>query len=389
MANPEFTCPREAGASKVAAMRIALLHYAAPPVVGGVEKIIAAHARLFRRAGQEVRIIAQEGEPDAVLGRGATAEEVKSALAGAELVLAHNVLTMPFDMGLTAALWEAAAELPAGRCVAWIHDIAPCNPHYRHDWHASPWRRLTEASPAFEYVAISPLRARQFEVLTGRAARVIPNGIEPAEFLRLTAPIAQLAAKHALLSRDIVLLHPTRLLQRKNVDFGLAVLAELRRRGRDAVLLITGASDPHNAESCNYAAKVRGLRAEFGLEESALIVADELSPPGASDGDIAALYALADALFFPSTQEGFGLPVLEAALCRLPIFCSDVEPLNALLNHSVHVFDPFGQAADVAHLVERTLEHAPSYRARREALREYAWEVIWERHLAPLLGGRP
>ena len=41
---------------------IALLHYSAPPVVGGVESVLAHHARLMDAAGHDVRIVAGRGE---------------------------------------------------------------------------------------------------------------------------------------------------------------------------------------------------------------------------------------------------------------------------------------------------------------------------------------
>ena len=44
-------------------LKIALIHYSAPPVVGGVESVLAQHARLMADAGHQVRIIAGRGEP--------------------------------------------------------------------------------------------------------------------------------------------------------------------------------------------------------------------------------------------------------------------------------------------------------------------------------------
>ena len=45
--------------------RIAILHYTVPPVVGGVEAVIQAHAQTFVRAGYPVALIAGEGDQDA------------------------------------------------------------------------------------------------------------------------------------------------------------------------------------------------------------------------------------------------------------------------------------------------------------------------------------
>ena len=43
-------------------MRIALLHYAGQPVVGGVESVMREHGRLMAGAGHHVRIIAGRGD---------------------------------------------------------------------------------------------------------------------------------------------------------------------------------------------------------------------------------------------------------------------------------------------------------------------------------------
>jgi len=44
----------------------AILHYTAPPVVGGVEAVIDAHARIFLQMGYPVSIIAGQGSKDAL-----------------------------------------------------------------------------------------------------------------------------------------------------------------------------------------------------------------------------------------------------------------------------------------------------------------------------------
>ena len=45
-------------------MRIALIHYSCLPVIGGVEFILAAHARLFADHGHEVTVICRGGTSD-------------------------------------------------------------------------------------------------------------------------------------------------------------------------------------------------------------------------------------------------------------------------------------------------------------------------------------
>src|SRR5687767_6430733 len=115
-------------------MKIALVHYTCLPITGGVEIIVSAHARLFIEAGHEVRLICRRGgeNNDRVIRliEPEPTDELRAALAGCEVVIAHNVMTMPFDLPLTSALWTLAKEFPQTRFLAWIHDIAACNYDY-------------------------------------------------------------------------------------------------------------------------------------------------------------------------------------------------------------------------------------------------------------------
>lgn len=51
-----------------------------------------------------------------------------------------------------------------------------------------------------------------------------------------------------------------------------------------------------------------------------------------SDDELAAIYTGAHALVFPSEDEGFGLPPVEALACGTPVVASDVPPLREVLD---------------------------------------------------------
>ena len=124
------------------------------------------------------------------------------------------------------------------------------------------------------------------------------------------------------------------------------------------------------------------MRAELGLENSALFLHDETP---VDERDLAGLFALADALFFPSRQEGFGLPVLEAALHRLPIFCAAIEPLDALLTHGATHFQLDAEPAQIALEIATKLCSMDAWQARNQVRQEYAWPAVYRNFLAPLL----
>src|SRR5690349_6746733 len=122
------------------AAKVAMLHYTCPPVVGGVESVMAAHARLFAAHDYEVKIIDGRGpapdhsppristiiEPlidsknerllaiNACLDRGEVPSDfahyeeeiflkLKDLLEGFSACIIHNALTLHKNLPLTAA----------------------------------------------------------------------------------------------------------------------------------------------------------------------------------------------------------------------------------------------------------------------------------------------
>lgn len=77
------------------------------------------------------------------------------------------------------------------------------------------------------------------------------------------------------------------------------------------------------------------------------------------------LYSQGEALIFPSLYEGFGLPVLEAMACGLPVVCSNKASLPEVVGEGGLLFDP-DQPGDL----EATLERLISSRGLKEMLRE-------------------
>src|SRR6266511_5391731 len=119
-------------------MRIALVHYSYLSVVGGVENVMGAHARLFADAGHDVTIICRQGASSdrrirvELLPEGDEGLRFLPGLLGRqEIVFLHNVCTMPFDLALTETIGKLGSTLSHVRFVVWVHDIAACNPDYK------------------------------------------------------------------------------------------------------------------------------------------------------------------------------------------------------------------------------------------------------------------
>ena len=406
---------------------VLMLHYAAPPVVGGVEQTIGEHARHLAALGFRVHVAAGRGGPEipgavfhavplmdsrhpevlavqAELAQGRVPpafaalrarlrEQLRPLLAIADVVVAHNVVTLHKNLALTAALYAEARDARGPRLVAWCHDFAWADEGYLPALHpGQPWDLLRTPWPRTRYVAISPPRARLLAETLGLpldAVAVIPPGIDPEAFYKLEPLTQTLVAQLNLWDAAPLLLLPARITRRKNIAFALRVLAALRATHPQAALVVTGPPGPHNPANQAYLQDLLRLRAALGLDAQAHFLyqhVPDASTQGLPAAVVADFYRLADALLFPSVREGFGIPVLEAGLARLPAFVADRAELRAAGGPDVTAyFDPNGDPAAVAATIARALEADPLYRQRRRVLREFRWEHIVRQRVAPLL----
>ncbi len=403
-------------------MDIGLLHYAAPPIVGGVEQVISHQAGLLVAAGHRVRLLAGRGaawdghipvtivpqadsrDPQvlalkASLDRGAVPPGfdalvdaleacLRKALSGVNLVIAHNVASLHKNLALTAALFRFSQSPGSPSLVLWHHDLAWTTPRYRSELHPGwPWDLLRTAWPGALQVTISPARRDELASLLGlpaEAIRVVPNGIDLAKALRISASGWDLASRLGLAERAPLLLTPVRVTRRKNLEQALEITAALRPLLPEAALVVTGPPGAHNPANLAYLAELQALRDRLGLAGAAALLAEQ-HPEGLAEAEVTDLYQLADALLLTSREEGFGLPILEAGMARLPIFCSDLPPLRAIAGEWATYFSPDADPRTVAGEIYRRLERDPLYQLRRRIKLEYSWEAVYRRSIAPLL----
>lgn len=403
-------------------MNIALLHYSAPPVVGGVESVLAYHARLMAEAGHTVRVIAGRGDafnpriefvscplvdsrhPDILAAKSeldqgripenfetlvqAIEQAIAPALAKTDVLIAHNVCSLHKNLALTAALKSLSMQTGAPRLILWHHDLAWTTPRYRPELHDGyPWDLLRTAWPGARQVVVSELRQRELAELLGIPASqiaVVPNGLDAPAFLKLEDQTRDLVEQLGLMAANPLLLLPVRITPRKNIELALRTLAVLRNTLPDAILVVTGPPGPHNPANAEYFARLKALRVELSLESSVHFLA-EVVREYLPDVVIADLYRLADALILPSREEGFGIPLIEAGLVRMPIFCTDIPPLCALGGNEVSYFSPDAEPQDIAALIVNSLKEDHTHQLRVRVRRSYTWQGIYTERIAPLL----
>jgi glycosyltransferase involved in cell wall biosynthesis len=404
------------------AKRIAILHYAGPPVIGGVELTIAHHARALSALGYQVRVISGAGQsfddrieiyvdpmfsssdPQILtvkreLDQGAVSESfyelvarqeasLREALHDCDVCIVHNVHTLNKNLALSAALHR----IESPRMIAWCHDLAWTNAQYQPElYDAYPWNLLREVWSNTRYVTVSEARRAEMEgMFRGVSANidVVPAGVDIPAFFQWTPGMWMIENALHILDADLLLLLPARITRRKNIELALRVLHDLKARDdQDYRLIITGPPGPHNPANPGYLGELLELRANLKLE-GAVHFLYELAKPAyiPDDATVANLYQIADALFFPSLQEGFGIPILEAGLVNIPIFCSDLPPFRQTAQDNVVFFDPAADSpAAIARVIYSSFTRDVRYRLKKRVRQDFRWEAIVRAQLVPLI----
>ncbi len=404
---------------------IAILHYAGPPLVGGVEHTIEMHARLLAGRGYPVRVIAGRvgefdpsvrvisipevdsryerviavgkclaaGQVPPEFGRltSEIASRLRKALDGVEICIVHNATTLHKNLPLTAALHRLASE-GVMRFIAWCHDFAWLDPLYTPDLHPGyPWDLLREPWPGVEYVVVSQDRREMLADLFGWPSEritVIPPGIDPGHILGLSPEGRRLVEDIGLWDADPAILLPARITRRKNIELGIRITAALVELDRRPVMVVTGPPGPHNPTNTAYLHSLQELRDSLGVAESVVFLYERggAGEPFVPDETLMAdLYRSADILLFPSKREGFGIPILEAGVVRMPIFCSDIPPFRESGDGLIHTFGLDESPEEIARRIDAYLSEDEVYRMRKQILRHYTWGRILGKRILPLI----
>lgn len=255
----------------------------------------AQWAWALRQLGWSVRTVAGGGPVDVVvpgLAWPAVADpspgQVADAVAGCDVVVVENLCSLPLHPAAAAAV----ADARRGRSTVLHHYDLPWE---RERYLRSGWSPPDD--PAWAHVAINELSAAAL------AARGITATVEPLRIDPSWATGGQRRRAREVMGvagGERLLLQPTRAIARKGVADGLALAA-----AAGATYWLTGpAEEGYDADLAAVLADppARVLR---GADEHGLSMADA--------------YAAADAVVLPSSWEGFGLPLLEAAVARRPL----------------------------------------------------------------------
>jgi alpha-1,3-rhamnosyl/mannosyltransferase len=166
---------------------------------------------------------------------------------------------------------------------------------------------------------------------------VVPSAIDPV-FGTEKDPTAVLA-RLGVTSPYLVALGGA---PRRNLATAVAAWREVRRTGSDISLVVTGPPEATRPEHGLYAA------------------------PALSDDDWSAVLTGAEALIYPTSDEGFGMPGLEAIASGTPVVCAAVGALPEVLGDAAE-WCATPTAADIAAGLRRLLTNPARHHRLREA----------------------
>lgn len=225
-----------------------------------------------------------------------------------------------------------------------FHDLQ----HKRHPeyfrWFDLPFWRLflwAAARRSRGLIAVSQATRDDLERYYGVSALVIHHGVE-REFFEIAA---------AREPRDYLLCvstsHP-----HKNLT---SLLRAYRQAGGLPHLAITG---------------VRG----FAAREVEELAGDSVKIAGwIPREELYELFRGARGFIYPSTFEGFGMPVLEAMAAGVPVACSDIPPLREIAGSTVHYFDPASET-EIRGALERLAAGGLQTAAAQQRASGFTWE---------------
>jgi len=353
-----------------------IVHYTLPPVVGGVEYLLQPLSEEFTSNGYLITLVAGEGKIEGknikttiipelnpfnssvrnmqrILTLGSLPEsyeiivqnfekKIETLVGDIDTIIIHNLMTMPFNLVATEAFWNYIEKNPHKKFYFWTHDLAwLMEDHKKYLFERRPWSLLKTKNKNVEYITISRYRKQQIVDLMGvspKQVRIVPNALKYQDFLKFSDDTNTVISKLSLFSRYPIIQIPTRILPRKNIERSIKIIAALKQDFPEILGVIAGIPDMKNEKQNNYFVFLKDLIKREKLENNINFLfetCEELNIPHKNNHDIVRdLYFLSSLVMLLSKDEGFGLPLLEAGACNIPIALSDLPVFKEIVGNN-------------------------------------------------------
>ena len=285
---------------------------------------------------------------------------------GLPLAAAARRLDVLLNPGFTAPILCACPQVTV------FHDLQHKRYPQYFRWFDLPfWRMLLYASAHRSRLLLADSEATRADLLhfyrlQPERIRVAPLGADPA-FFDIARDRRTAAIEPYFLCASTS--HP-----HKGLAHLVRAFGRFRRARPEYRLAITGVRG-------FYARAIEDAVAELGLADAVRLTG------WIPREELYELFRHAFAFVYPSTFEGFGLPVIEALAAGIPTACSRIEPLASMAGDAALTFEP--SSADALYDALERLASDESLRARLSAagpLRAagFTWEMTAKKTLAAL-----
>lgn len=242
--------------------------------------------------------------------------------------------------------------------------------HYNSTWlKLFKWLAVGAARKAERIITITEYSKRRIAHFTG----ISTEKIEAIHLAPKKTAITQYdpsATTSSLVPSSKFILHVGTLEKRKNLARLIEALHLLHQTGyTDYSLVLVGQPSPKS--DMDGSQEIYDTISRLGIKDSVLLSGY------ASDQDLGYFYKNAELYVFPSVNEGFGLPVLEAFHHQLPVLVADNTCLPEVGGDAVLSFDPFN-SVDISSKIQQVIEDRELrenlIRKGNERLKLFSWE---------------
>lgn len=206
-------------------------------------------------------------------------------------------------------------------------------------------------------------QARQWFGRRSGAAAVIPYIVDLSPYRSLPGPDVARAAYPEAAAPEPKVLFLSRVHPKKGVEVLIRAAALLRDQGSPVRLLVAGPGEPR------YLDRLRGMARDLGLEGSVTLL-------GLVTGvEKTSLYQAADVFVLPTSQENFGLVLVESLACGTPVITTrGTDIWQEMRDAGARVVA--AEAGPMAAAIREVLSDRPSSRATGEQGRRWVFNHL-------------
>lgn len=404
--------------------KVAILHFAYSPNIGGVEKLVEDQANILARAGFEVKIFTGNGQKNnenievvnvlefqSVMNFNPALQKkmleqaifdnefeelsnliykkLEDNLRDIDTIIIHNMMTISRNLPFVNAFNKFAVNNNNKKIIIWVHDhmYIKNNNIVTESVKTSDfeYNLITTPLKNAQYVSISETLGRSLiEVMAIKKINfhVIPNGINIKSFLEIDDSIWKVVKDFNLLDRFPLILSPINILERKNIEFSIKLISKLKKYYPNIFYVISGKPSLHR-DTQDYFKKITGLVRKLELNNNVLFLSSKFKN-SLANSELHDLYDLSDAIFYFSRSENFGIPILEAGASKTPIFTSDIDIFKEIGKDNIFHLDT-DDLESASRLIFDFFENNKASLLFKDVKTKYNLETIIKKQLIPLL----